>query len=499
MSVHRRSVPPATRRRAPRSLPLIAGCILAAALAGCQGSPPPRPEVTVPAGWRSPSSTATTLAARPWSDLFKAEELDVLIREGLSANADLIVAAERVELARAQFGIARSELFPQIGGQLTYDRQRVPVAGADRNVTIESSILGLALSPWEIDVWGRVRAATESARRQVLASDETRLALQSSLVAQVAALYLQLLAFDAQLAISQETAANRRESLRLIDARFRGGVASKLEVQDATSLVAQADQTIANLERGRMRTENALSVLVGRNPGPIRRERRLQEFSLPLLLPAGLPSELLLRRPDLRSTEQNLAALDASVEAARLAFFPAISLTGLLGFASPALRDLFDSGRYAWQVSPAVTIPIFTAGRLQSNLEATEAQRRIALEQYKSAVRNAFREVDDALVDYQRYGEQRAAIATSVAANRERLRLSALRYRGGVAAYFEVLDSSRQLFEAELGFITVLQAQYAAIIDLYRALGGGYDPATTPTDLPATPYAPRRASTAPVN
>jgi multidrug efflux system outer membrane protein len=470
-----------------------AALALAVALAGCQATPPTRPEVTTPAGWRSPSSTATTLAVRPWSELFMAEELDVLIREGLAANSDLIVAAERVELARAQFGIARSELFPQLGGQLAYDRQRVPVAGSATNVVVESSVLGLALSPWEIDVWGRVRAATESARRQVLASDETRLALQSSLVAQIASLYLRLLALDAQLALSEDTGATRRESLRLIDARFRGGVASKLEVQDATSLVAQADQTIANVLRLRLRTENALSVLIGRNAGEIRRERRLQEFALPLLLPAGLPSELLLRRPDLLAAEQNLAAQDASVEAARLAFFPSITLTGLLGLASPALRDLFDSGRYAWQVSPAVTIPIFTAGRLQSNLEANEAQRRIALEQYKSAVRIAFREVDDALADYQRFGEQRSALATAVSANRERLRLSTLRYRGGVAAYFEVLDASRQLFDAELAFISVLQAQYEAIIELYRALGGGEEPAMTPPDLPATPTSPRRA------
>ena len=468
----------------------------ALALAGCETAPPTKPAADVPQGWRETAITASSLAERPWGELFRAEELDALIREALAANSDLRIAAERVELARAQFGIQRSALFPDLSGQFGVDRQRFPAGGADENVVSESALLGLALSPWEIDLWGRVRAATESARRQLLSSEELRLAAQASIVAQVASLYVRLLTSDEQLLIARETAVTRRESLRLIDARFRGGVASKLEVQDATSLVAQAEQSIAELERLRTRSENALSVLVGRNPGAIRRERSLREFALPDQLPAGVPSDLLLRRPDLRAAEQSLAAQDASVDAARKAFFPVISLTGIVGFASPALRDLFDGGRYAWQVSPAVTIPIFNAGRLQSNLEGAQAAQRIAVEQYKLVVRVAFREVDDALADYRRLGEQRTALAVSVGANRERLRLSQLRYRGGVAAYFEVLDSSRQLFDSQLQHVQALGAQYVSIVELYRALGGGYEPQSSPTDLPSTPYSPRRASAA---
>lgn len=466
------------------------------ALAGCETAPPTMPAADVPQGWRETAITASSLAERPWGELFRAEELDALIREALAANSDLRIAAERVELARAQFGIQRSALFPDLSGQFGVDRQRFPAGGADENVVSESALLGLALSPWEIDLWGRVRAATESARRQLLSSEEVRLAAQASIVAQVASLYVRLLTSDEQLLIARETAVTRRESLRLIDARFRGGVASKLEVQDATSLVAQAEQSIAELERLRTRSENALSVLVGRNPGAIRRERSLREFALPDQLPAGVPSDLLLRRPDLRAAEQSLAAQDANVDAARKAFFPVISLTGIVGFASPALRDLFDSGRYAWQVSPAVTIPIFNAGRLQSNLEGAQASQRIAVEQYKLVVRVAFKEVDDALADYRRLGEQRTALAVSVGANRERLRLSQLRYRGGVAAYFEVLDSSRQLFDSQLQHVQALGAQYVSIVELYRALGGGYEPQSSPTDLPPTPYSPRRASAA---
>jgi multidrug efflux system outer membrane protein len=468
----------------------------ALALAGCETAPPTKPAADVPQGWRETAITASSLAERPWGALFRADELDALIREALAANSDIRIAAERVELARAQFGIQRSALFPDLSGQFGVDRQRFPAGGADENVVTESALLGLALSPWEIDLWGRVRAATESARRQLLSSEELRLAAQASIVAQVASLYVRLLTSDEQLLIARETAVTRRESLRLIDARFRGGVASKLEVQDATSLVAQAEQSIAELERLRTRSENALSVLVGRNPGAIRRERSLREFALPDQLPAGVPSDLLLRRPDLRAAEQSLAAQDASVDAARKAFFPVISLTGIVGFASPALRDLFDGGRYAWQVSPAVTIPIFNAGRLQSNLEGAQAAQRIAVEQYKLVVRVAFREVDDALADYRRLGEQRTALAVSVGANRERLRLSQLRYRGGVAAYFEVLDSSRQLFDSQLQHVQALGAQYVSIVELYRALGGGYEPQSSPTDLPSTPYSPRRASAA---
>jgi multidrug efflux system outer membrane protein len=207
-----------------------------------------------------------------------------------------------------------------------------------------------------------------------------------------------------------------------------------------------------------------------------------------------MPSALLERRYDIRSAEQGLRGSDANVEAARLAFFPAITLTGLLGFASPALRDLFDGGRYAWSISPAVSVPIFNAGRLQSNLEAALTQQRIAIENYRLSIRSAFREVSDALVAYERLGEERIALASSVDANRERLRLSNLRYRGGVAAYFEVLDSSRQLFDAELELVNVTAEQYRAVIELYRALGGGYDPdadsprpglPTRPVDLPA--------------
>ena len=455
----------------------LAGLALPFALAGCMTLPAATPpDVAAPKGWRTEAVTARSLADLPPGELFRSAELDALVREALAANSDLVVAAQRIDLARAQLGIQRSFLYPQLGGGINYTRQRVPVAGFDENLVVESSVLALSLATWEIDVWGRVRAAAESSRRQVLASEELRVAAETSIVAQVATFYLALLELDAQRDIAQRTLGTRRESLRLVTLRFNGGVASKLEVQDATTLVAGAQQSLAEIERSRSRTENALSLLLGRSPGPIARARTLEEFSTPPVLPAGLPSELMLRRADLRAAEQSLYAAQASVEAARKAFYPTITLTGLLGLASPALRDLFDSGRYAWQVGPAIGIPIFTAGRLQANVEANEAQQAIALEQYKAAVRGAFREVDDALADYRRFSEVREALTVAVEANRERLRLSDLRYKGGVASYFEVLDASRQLFDAELQLVRALRTQYTSVIDLYRALGGGAEP-----------------------
>jgi multidrug efflux system outer membrane protein len=475
----------------------VALAVAAALLATACATPEPSlPTTPVPDGWRSPAKTADSLAERPWGKVFEGRELDALIQEALVNNSDLRIAADRVELARAQFGFQRSFLFPAVGVSATGTRQRGPVPGSTDNAVSESASLGLAVPTWEIDLWGRVRSATEASRRDLLATEDTRRALYTAIIAQVASGYLELLSLDAQLAASRRTAATRREALRLIELRYKGGVASRLELNDQISLVAGADRAIASLERARSLAENSLSTLVGRNPGPIARERQLADLALPAELPAGLPSAVLIRRFDILAAEQTLYGADANIDAARKAFFPTITLTGIVGFASPALRDLFDSGRYAWSASPGIGLPIFNAGRLTSNLEAAQAQQRIAVEQYKRTIRNAFREVEDALASYQRLTEERKALTDAVNANRERLRLSELRYKAGVAAYFEVLDSSRQLFDSELSLIQITAAQYQTVIQLYQALGGGYDPSTaTAPSLPETPYsAPSRGA-----
>lgn len=466
---------------------VVAGCLLAA----CATPEPKRPEVVVPSGWKWPSTSETSLGAMPWGEVFQSKELDALIDEALVNNSDLRIAADRVEVARAEFGFQRSFLFPAVGGQASYLRQRVPGPG-ESNVFAEASTLGLAVPTWEIDLWGRLRSATEASRRQLLAREDVRRAVYTSLVAQVATGYLSLLDLDTQIEVASRTAASRRESLRLIDLRYRAGVASRLDINDQISLVAQAERAIANLERLRTASENALSTLIGRNPGPIARERKLPEHELPPALPAGLPSTLLARRYDILAAEETLYSADANIDAARKAFFPTISLTAFVGVASPALRDLFDSGRYAWSASPSLLQPIFNAGRLQSNLEGAQANQRIAVEEYKRAIRNAFREVEDGLSAYQRINEERLALAASVNANRERVRLSDLRYKAGVAAYFEVLDASRQLFDAELALIQATSAQYRTVILLYQALGGGFDAAAASESMPmpSGPYSP---------
>jgi multidrug efflux system outer membrane protein len=445
-------------------------------LAACGLTPYERPPVEVPEGWRSPADTSSTLAERPWGELFANEELSALIVTALAENRDLRIAAERIELARARYGIERSFLFPTVLGDAAYTRARQPLPGQSSNVTSSVTSVTLAVPTWEIDLWGRVRALTEAARRDLLASAETRRAFEVSLIAQVSNAYLQLLELDAQLDTAQRTVATRAESLRVVRSRFEGGIVSAADLMQAQANLASAEQTVALFEGSRVRAENGLSVLLGRNPGPIARERKLEQYTGEPQLPAGIPSELLERRPDVLAAEQQLAGAQASIDAARKAYFPAISLTGFLGFASPELDDLFDGDRVTWSITPAITAPIFNAGRLRSNVEATEAQQRIALEQYLGRIQTAFREVDDALSSYAQLRKEREALQRVVDANRERLRLAELRYRGGVTIYLEVLLAQQDLFDAELQLLQVTRAVYSAIVELYAALGGGWQP-----------------------
>lgn len=456
-------------RRALRIAPALA----LTALAACATSSGPPPDVAVPAQWRTATDATGTLADLPWEALFGSPELQALTREALANNADVRIAAERIELARAQYGLQRSTLLPTVVGDAAYTRARQPSAGSS-NATLESSSFGLAVPSWELDLWGRVRSSTEAARRQLLASEDTRRALTVSLLAEVARGYLTLVDLDNQIDVAQRTLQTRRESLRVVKARSEGGVVAASDLRQAESTFAGAQAALASLERARSQAENGLSILVGRPPGPIARAPGGVALAVPPQLPAGMPSMLLTRRPDILAAEQQLRSADASVDAARKAYFPTISLTGFLGFASPALKDLFDEGRSAWSVSPAVTLPIFTAGRLGANVEAAEAQRRIAVEQYRRTVRNAFREVDDALVGYQRNVEQREALERVVTANRERARLAELRYRNGVTIYVEVLLAQQQTFESELQYSQASRAVYEAIVDLYATLGGGW-------------------------
>ena len=459
----------------PRSALLPA---LALLLAACQPAAFVRPDVPVPASWPrqaevAQAEAAASLGVQPWREILPAPELHALIEEALAANADLRIAIERIELARAQYGVERAALFPGVDAAASVARERMPGFDPRANRIGENAVVGLSMPAWEIDLWGRLAARSEAARREVLASAALADGVRTSLIAQVSSLYLDLLDLDAQDEITRRTLDGRRKALRLTRARFDEGVSSILDVRQAESLLAGSEQALADQARRIAQTENALAILLGRNPGPIARSARLDELRTPARLEAGLPAELLQRRPDIRAAEQNLRAAGASVEAARKAFLPRITLTTLLGFASTDLGRLFDSDRYAWSLQPTLGLPLFDGGRLQAGVEVAEAQQRILVEQYKATIRQAFREVADALVAFERLTEQRAATRRLVHANRERLRASKARYLAGISSYFEVIDAERQLFDSELGLAQATRGAQQAVVQLYRALGGG--------------------------
>lgn len=461
----------------------LAAALCAALCAACSTPTPAPAEAALPAlpgAWRGAASSvdsADSLAERPFGDLFRDAELSALIDEALRNNRDLRIAAQRVELARAQYGIQKSALWPTLAADASLTRQQAPSAlSATDNLTSTLYRAGLAVPAWEIDLWGRLRALSDGALRNLESADALRRFVQVGLVSRVALGWLDLLEIDQALAISRRTATSRAESLRIVTLRFDAGVVSKVDVTQAQTALAQAEAATALLLQRRGLQENALSTLAGRYPGPLQPSQALASYPLPTSLPAGIPATLLTRRPDLRAAELALAASQANVEAAQKAFLPAISLTGFLGFVSPQLSQLIDADRIGYTVQPAITLPLFTGGRLTSNLEGAQAQQALATEDYARAVQAALREVEDALVRFQQQREQQAAIARVVDASRERLRLVELRYTNGISGYFEVLDAQRQLFDAELQLTQLTSGAYASVIELYRSLGGGWTP-----------------------
>ncbi len=467
-------------RASARSAAVVASCV-AGLFSGCAAPPPPSHDATtrpdLPTAWRSPADANANLAERPFGDLFRDTELAALIDESLRNNRDLRIAAQRVELARAQYGIQSSALWPTLAADGSVTRQQMPSAlSATDNQGSTLYRAGLAVPAWEIDLWGRLRSLSDSALRNLEATEALRRFVQVGLVSRVAAGWLDLLEVDQALSISRRTAQSRVESLRIVTLRFNAGVVSKVDVAQAQTSLAQAEAATAALLQRRGLQENALSILAGRNPGPVLPSRPLASYDLPPALPAGIPATLLTRRPDILAAELALAASQANVDAARKAFLPSVSLTGFLGLVSPQLSQLISNDRIGYNVQPAITLPLFTGGRLTSNLDAAQAQQAIATEDYARTTQAALREVEDALVRFQRLREQREAIARVVAANQERLRLVELRYKNGISGYFEVLDSQRQLFDAELQLTQISSGTYTAVIELYRALGGGWTP-----------------------
>ena len=454
-------------------------------LAGCTVGPKYRkPIVQPPSTFRGAGDVTATpdpnsLADLKWFEVFKDQQLQELIRTALVNNYDLSQAMARVQTARANLGITRSEQFPNVtaSAEVTTLRnsnsgQFALPAGANRDRTFGTVLLDLL--SFEIDIWGRQRRATEAARADLLGAEETRKAVMTTVVGDVSAAYFNLLELDMELEIAQDTLATRKESLSLIQTRQRGGVATMLDVRQAEQLVYAAAQTIPDIERLIEQTENRINLLLGKDSGPVTRGRSLTEQEQPPDAPAGLPSSLLERRPDICAAEATLMAATANIGVAKAAYFPQISLTGFLGGQSSQLANLFSGPGGAWNFAPQVSLPIFNAGRVKSGVRFTEAQQRLALTQYQQSIKTAFREVSDALVEYRKVKEIRAQQESLVTTLQDRSRLAYLRYQGGVDTQLNALDADRDLFAAELNLAQTRRNELLALVQLYKALGGGW-------------------------
>ena len=454
-----------------------AAALVIFALAGCAVGPDyARPEVERPQDFRFAERGAQELANTEWWRQFGDPVLEQLIADALQRNKDLRIAVARVEEFAGRLGATRSQFFPQIGYGAGGSRDRAserlatPITGLPNpQATYQAGIN----ASWEIDLWGRIRRLSEAARADLFATEEARRGVVLTLVSSVASGYVTLRDLDKQLAISQRTAKSREEALKLFEMRFSGGVVSQVEVAQIRSEYLAAVATIPTIERAIAQTENALSILLGRNPGPIPRGQGVDDLALPAV-PAGLPSDLLERRPDVRQAEQNLVAANARIGAARALYYPSISLTGLFGAASADLSNLFTGPARTWSYAGSLAGPLFTGGAISGTVAQADAQQQQVLAAYEQAIQNAFREVDDALVDQRKSRERLAAQNGQVAALRDYARLARMRYEGGTTSYLEVLDAERSLFSAELSQAQTQADLFNAIVNVYKAMGGGW-------------------------
>ena len=453
---------------------LATGCLL--------GPDHERPAVPVPDTWREIQvPEAQTLANTPWWELFGDSTLVALIDIALQENKDLKIAIERVEEARARYGFTKADLWPAVdlagaAGAIRASEAslvHIPEAGEERDT--ETGIYGASLNVfWELDFFGRIRRSSQAQNALFLATQEARRAAVLTLVSDVARSYIELRDFDLRLEIARRTVASRREYVQLALDRYQGGVSSELDPRQAEAELHRIEGVALDLERLVGQKENELSVLLGRNPGPVGRGQAVGDQALPSEVPAGLPSELLDRRPDIREAEMQLAALTANIGAAKAMLFPRISLTGSFGYASTDLETVFEEPSRSWNIIGNLVQPLFNAGKNRRRVEMTESQQRQALYAYERTVLQAFRETDDALLGYRIAGEQRRTAAARVAADRKVLELSEMRYRGGVSDYLEVLDAQRSLFQSELEESQLIGNHLVALVQLYKALGGGW-------------------------
>lgn len=468
-----------------------------AGLTGCISLAPSyeRPAVELPANWGTTTGDSSAIVGAQWWKIYGDAGLERLVEEALVHNADLQLAVARVDEARALLGQVRGERFPAVdaraerGRAQLSERTNIPVPTGAREVDSYRATLNVS---YELDLWARLRDASRAARADLLATEAAHQTVRTALVAGVVQAYYGLRALDEQLAATQRSLDARREALGLQKMRFESGVLSEFDYRqlEAETLAARAQLPV--LERARAQQEHALAVLLGKSPRAIYEDDVVPvatstEPNVPaaLIVPAGLPSQLLLRRPDLVGAEQRLISANARIGVARAAYFPSIVLTGASGSESNTLRDLFTAPASVWQVAAAVTQPLWAGGRISAGVDAANARQRQALAQYQSSIQNAFREVRDAIIVQAKTREQFDVESQRVATLRETLRLARLRYTNGIASQLDVLDAERNLLAAELNRSDALRAQRAAIADLFRALGGSWEAEATPQQTAA--------------
>ena len=468
---------------------ILCGVILAL-LTGCMTVGPDykRPVIDAPAAWRFEEKEVRDLANTAWWQQFNDPVLNGLVGTALEQNKDLLIATARIEEFFGRYFSTRGDQFPSAGGNADAFRQRLSEKsfsrfdGKDNPYNQYEAYLNAG---WEIDFWGKFRRATEATRAELLGTEEGRRTVVLTLVGAVSAAYVDIRALDKQLEITQRTADSRKGTLELFQLRFQNGIISEVDLSQAESEYEDALARIPDFERAIGQTENALSVLLGRNPGPIARGLTLDELILPVV-PAGVPSELLERRPDIRSAEQALIAANARIGVAKSLYFPTISLTGAFGTVSTDLSNLFTASSRAWNYGVPVSVPLFTAGRIGGEVKAAEATEKQAVLSYQQAIQNAFREVDDALLDRSKSGQRLDALSRQLKALNNYARLARMRYDEGYTSFLEVLDAERSLFNVELAHTTGQNALFRSLINIYKSMGGGWVTAAE-NGMPAQP------------
>lgn len=463
-----------------KQLRTLLACVAALAAAGCTTVGPnyQRPELALPSAYRAAEAEpaaagAATFGELEWASVFPDPDLQALIRTALAQNYDLRVAAARILQAQSQLTIARAPQLPTVDGvvQAPYDITTGSERPQPDSIFQPQAGFGVA---WELDFWGKFRRSTEAAQADLLASEEGRYAVIATLVAQVGQAYLTLRALDLTLELSRRTVASRKQSLDLVKARVDGGVAGILDVRQAENLLYSATKTIPDLQRQIEQQENFINTLLGQNPGPVQRGRPLDQQIAAPALPPGLPTQLLTRRPDIRAAEQQLVAANAQIGVAMAQLYPQVTLSGFGGVGSSQISGANFGPYGVFSLLPAVTLPVFNAGRLQANVDFNEAVAQEAALRYQQTLQQALREVSDALVGVRKKREYREQQELLVKVLADAGEVAKLRYEGGVSSFLEVLDTERQLFDAERDLVTAKRDESVAVVQLYKALGGGW-------------------------